>query len=56
MSRASLGLYGRNILLFTNYGGIDPETNLAGPNSVIGLDAFTTPNMRSYGVTINATF
>lgn len=56
MSRASLGVYGRNILLFTNYGGIDPETNLAGPNSVVGLDAFTTPNMRSYGVTINASF
>jgi len=49
-------VYGRNILLFTNYGGIDPETNLAGPNSVVGLDAFTTPNMRSYGVTINASF
>ncbi|MGY6741410.1 MAG: SusC/RagA family TonB-linked outer membrane protein [Cecembia sp.] len=56
MRRASLGFYGRNILLFTNYGGIDPETNLSGPNSVIGLDAFTTPNMRSYGISINATF
>lgn len=56
MSRASLGVYGRNLLLFTNYGGIDPETNLAGPNSVVGLDAFTTPNMRSYGVTLNMTF
>jgi len=56
MSRASLGVYGRNLLLFTNYGGIDPETNLGGPNTAAGLDAFTTPNMRSYGVTINASF
>ncbi|MCH7397052.1 SusC/RagA family TonB-linked outer membrane protein [Belliella sp. DSM 107340] len=56
MSRASLGVYGRNLLLFSNYGGIDPETNLAGPNSVVGLDAFTTPNMRSYGVTLNMSF
>jgi hypothetical protein len=56
MTKASLGVYGRNILLFTNYSGIDPETNLAGPNSVVGLDAFTTPNMRSYGVTLKATF
>lgn len=56
MSRASLGVYGRNLLLFTNYGGIDPETNLGGPNTAVGLDAFTTPNMRSYGVTINASF
>jgi TonB-linked SusC/RagA family outer membrane protein len=56
MSRASLGVYGRNLLLFTNYGGIDPETNLGGPNGAVGLDAFTTPNMRSYGLTINASF
>lgn len=56
MSRANVGVYGRNLLLFTNYGGIDPETNLAGPNGVVGLDAWTTPNMRSYGVTINASF
>lgn len=56
MSRGSLGVYGRNLLLFTNYGGIDPETNLSGPNSVVGLDAFTTPNMRSYGVTLNMSF
>lgn len=56
MTRANVGLYGRNILLFTNYQGIDPETNLGGPNGLIGLDAFTTPNMRSYGVTLNASF
>ncbi len=56
MTRASLGVYGRNLLLFTNYGGIDPETNLGGPNTAVGLDAFTTPNMRSYGVTVNASF
>ncbi|MBX2958236.1 MAG: SusC/RagA family TonB-linked outer membrane protein [Cyclobacteriaceae bacterium] len=56
MTRANVGVYGRNLLLFTNYGGIDPETNLAGPNSVVGLDAFTTPNMRSYGITLTASF
>jgi TonB-linked SusC/RagA family outer membrane protein len=56
MTNANVGIYGRNLLLFTNYGGIDPETNLAGPNSVTGLDAFTTPNMRSYGITLSASF
>ena len=56
MTNASLGVYGRNILLFTNYGGVDPETNLYGPNAAAGVDAFTTPNMRSYGVSINASF
>ncbi len=56
MSRASIGVYGRNILLFTNYGGIDPETNLFGPNSVPNVDAFTFPNTRSFGATLNASF
>ncbi|TVP53196.1 MAG: SusC/RagA family TonB-linked outer membrane protein [Mongoliibacter sp.] len=56
MTRASVGVYGRNLLLFTNYGGIDPETNLGGPNTAVGLDAFTTPNMRSFGLTVNASF
>lgn len=56
MTRGSISLYGRNILLFTNYGGIDPETNLNGPNGAVGLDAFTTPNMRSYGVTLTGSF
>lgn len=56
LSRASVGAYGRNILLFTNYGGVDPETNLGGPNGAAGLDAFTTPNMRSYGITLTGTF
>ncbi|WP_194777698.1 SusC/RagA family TonB-linked outer membrane protein [Pararhodonellum marinum] len=56
MTRASIGLYARNLLLFTNYGGIDPETNLNGPNGAVGLDAFTTPNMRSYGATLNVSF
>ena len=52
----SLSLYGRNLLLFTAYRGIDPETNLYGPNSSIGVDAFGTPNTKSMGVSLNLTF
>lgn len=50
----SLGIYGRNLLLFTGYSGVDPETNFAGPNTSIGVDAFGTPTTRSYGVSLNA--
>jgi TonB-linked SusC/RagA family outer membrane protein len=59
-----LSVYGRNLILITNYTGIDPETNLYGaapasstdPNPSIGIDAFGTPNTRSYGVSLNVTF
>jgi hypothetical protein len=56
MSNVDLSVYGRNLILITNYTGIDPETNLYGPNASIGLDAFGTPNTKSAGVSLNVTF
>lgn len=52
----SLTLVGRNLLLFTEYNGIDPETNLTGASNGIGLDYFNNPNTKSYAITLNATF
>ncbi|SNT14658.1 TonB-linked outer membrane protein, SusC/RagA family [Ekhidna lutea] len=52
----SLTLVGRNLLLFTEYNGIDPETNLTGASNGIGLDYFNNPNTKSYAFTLNATF
>jgi TonB-linked SusC/RagA family outer membrane protein len=49
-----VSVYGRNLLLFTGYTGVDPETNFAGPNTSIGVDAFGTPTTRSYGVSLRA--
>jgi TonB-linked SusC/RagA family outer membrane protein len=48
-----VSVYGRNLLLFTGYSGIDPETNYT-VNSSIGVDAFGTPTTRSFGVSLNA--
>lgn len=42
------GVKGRNLLLFTDYTGIDPETNLTGSSNGFGLDYFQNPNTRSY--------
>jgi TonB-linked SusC/RagA family outer membrane protein len=64
LTNVELGVYGRNLILITNYTGIDPETNLYGaassssndPNPSIGLDAFSTPNTKSYGVSLNVAF
>jgi hypothetical protein len=62
LTNLDLSVYGRNLILITNYTGIDPETNLYGPvsspnspNSAIGIDAFGTPNTKSYGISLNVT-
>ncbi|MEO8795727.1 MAG: SusC/RagA family TonB-linked outer membrane protein [Daejeonella sp.] len=41
-------LTGRNLALWTDYTGIDPETNLTGPSNGRGLDYFNNPSTRSY--------
>ena len=51
-----LAFTGRNLLLFTGYRGIDPETNLTGTGNGFGLDYFNNPNTRGYGVSLNVTF
>ena len=51
----SVFLTGNNLLLFTPYTGIDPETSLVGGSSNgQGLDYFNMPNTRSvtFGVNI----
>lgn len=64
LSSAEIGVYGRNLLLFTGYTGTDPETNFAGPATPetgatagpfpsMGVDAFGTPTTRSFGITLN---
>ena len=41
-------LSGRNLLLWTPYTGIDPETNLYGADNAQGIDYFNMPNTRTY--------
>jgi hypothetical protein len=48
---------GRNLLLFTKYTGVDPETSLTGAGSnTIGTDWFNNPGTRSYLFGIKAGF
>ncbi|XZF13251.1 SusC/RagA family TonB-linked outer membrane protein [Chitinophagaceae bacterium MMS25-I14] len=43
-----LGVTGRNLLLFTNYPGVDPETSLTGAASnITGYDYFNNPGTKS---------
>ncbi|WP_324677150.1 SusC/RagA family TonB-linked outer membrane protein [Hymenobacter sp. GOD-10R] len=52
-----LSVAGRNLLVFTNYSGYDPEVNAAGQsNAVRGFDFVEVPIPRSVSVGFNATF
>ncbi len=56
IARASATFTTRNLLLITNYTGIDPETSLGGAGNAFGRDYFNNPNTRSYGVNLTVTF
>ncbi len=55
LQSVSFSLTGRNLLLWTPYKGIDPDTNLTGASNGRGLDYFQSPNTRSilFKLTIN---
>lgn len=44
----TIGFTGRNLLLWTPYTGIDPDTNLTGSSNGRGIDYFQNPNTRSF--------
>jgi hypothetical protein len=53
---AELVLTGRNLLLFTNYSGADPDANSrGGASNGYGIDFHNTPGTRSYGVSLRVT-
>ncbi len=52
----SLYAQGRNLLLITDYQGIDPETNLSGSTNSQGADYFNMPNTRGYLFGLRANF
>ena len=56
LSSAAITLAGRNLLVITDYPGIDPETNLTGDSNGIGLDYFNQPLTRTYSVALKVTF
>ncbi len=49
----SLTFFANNIILWTKYHGVDPETSLAGPSNGQGLDYFNNPAAKSFGVRLN---
>jgi len=47
---------GKNLLLYTPYTGIDPETNLEGASNSQGMDYFNNPGTKSYLIGLKVTF
>lgn len=56
LTNASFTLAGRNLVLITDYPGVDPETNLTGDSNGIGLDYFNQPFTESYSLAVKLTF
>jgi hypothetical protein len=53
-SNASIRLSGRNLKTWTRYRGFDPESNLAGAESLTqGIDYFNNPQSRSFVLSIS---
>lgn len=53
---ASLGVFLRNVIIWTPYKGIDPETSLTGATSAQGIDYFNMPGTASFGVNLRVKF
>jgi hypothetical protein len=52
----SVYLSGRNLLLFTKYSGIDPETSLFGSSNSQGFDNYNMPGTMSFTIGLKMNF
>jgi hypothetical protein len=48
LQNATVSITGRNLKLWTNYTGVDPETNLTGPTNGQGIDYFNNPSTKTW--------
>lgn len=56
LSDAQIYFTGKNLLLYTPYTGIDPETNLEGAQNGQGMDYFNNPGTKTYTFGLKVTF
>ena len=52
-NRAELTFAGRNLITWTDYTGLDPESNLTGQSTGRGQEYFNNPRIRSYVFQLN---
>ena len=51
-----LSATGRNLFLWTDFEGNDPDTNVSGVSSSRGIDYFNNPSTKSYVLSLSVTF
>lgn len=56
IENAQISLTGRNLILWTEFEGNDPDTNLQGVSVARGIDYFNNPGTKSYVATLSVTF
>ncbi len=56
ISSAEFSITGRNIVLWTDFEGNDPDTNLEGVSVARGIEYFNNPGTKSYVFTLALTF
>ena len=56
LSNVDFSLTGRNLVLWTNYTGTDPEVNITGAGLSRGQDWFTNPNTKSVLASVRITY
>ena len=56
LQSVELTLTGRNLVLWTDFEGNDPDTNLSGVSAARGIDYFNNPSTKSYLVNLNVKF
>jgi hypothetical protein len=56
LSAIDFSVTGRNVFLWTNYRGVDPETNISGASVARGSDWFTNPNTKSLLFTVKISY
>jgi hypothetical protein len=52
----TLSLTGRNLFLWTDFEGNDPDTNVSGVSSSRGIDYYNNPSTKSYVFSLSVTF
>ena len=52
----TLSLTGRNLFLWTDFEGNDPDTNVSGVSSSRGIDYYNNPSTKSYVFSLSITF
>jgi hypothetical protein len=52
----TLSATGRNLILWTEFEGNDPDTNVSGVSSSRGIDYYNNPSTKSYVLSLSVTF